>query len=213
MKVFVKICGLCSAEAVADVTALIPDAIGFVFWPKSKRNVSPSDVAAWTKSVPSSILKVGVFVDGSPDEILQTADKAGLDVIQLHHFSNDWKEDEKFFQALENTHRKLWRVVHLQGKETFSFPVERVDAYLLDSYSADSPGGTGRLCDWGTAREFVEHSAKPVLLAGGLTPDNVREALRKVQPWGVDVSSGVESSPGKKDIQKVKSFIEQCRSL
>ncbi|HBA86254.1 MAG TPA: N-(5'-phosphoribosyl)anthranilate isomerase [Verrucomicrobia bacterium] len=223
MKPFVKICGLCSAEDVAAVAARQPDAIGFVFWPKSKRNVAAAEVADWTRALPSSIAKVGVFVDDSAEEIARTAATAGLDVIQLHGFSNDWKNCETFFQSLEKGAEnfpiigkrswKVWQVVHLTKDETAVGPCDRVDAFLLDSYSAESPGGTGRVCDWVAAREFVERSKKPVLLAGGLTPENVGEALRQVHPWGVDVSSGVEIAPGKKDIRKVTSFIEQCRSL
>ena len=87
-----------------------------------------------------------------------------------------------------------------------------VDAYLLDSYSQESPGGTGKTCDWNAARAFVLQSPKKVLLAGGLTPENVREAIERVGPWGVDVSSGVEERPGRKDLAKVGKFIERCRS-
>ena len=107
---------------------------------------------------------------------------------------------------------KIWSVVHLKSGEEAPPPRARVDACLLDSYSADSPGGTGLVCDWNRAAEWVARASGPVLLAGGLTPDNVAEAIRRVKPWGVDVSSGVEKAPGEKDIQKVKRFIDLCRS-
>ncbi len=240
MSLFVKICGLRSAADVEAVCALRPDAIGFVFWARSKRAVTPEEVAPWAALVPPDILKVGVFVDATAEELLRAAETARLDVLQLHGFqgleeaqknlprvgnfseksSNPWKIFEKKFQPLEKMEKKVptlgtffqvWSVAHVG--DAAADASECVDAFLLDSYSVDLPGGTGQTCDWDQARAFVERSRKPVLLAGGLTPENVGEAVRKVRPWGVDVSSGVEAAPGKKDIQKVQRFIEQCRTL
>ena len=106
---------------------------------------------------------------------------------------------------------KHWKVVYLDRGGPPPEEAAFVDAYLVDSYSAESPGGTGRVGDWGAARKFVESCGKPVVLAGGLTPENVTEAIQAVRPWGVDVSSGVELSPGRKDLQKVERFIRACR--
>lgn len=208
---FVKICGLCSAEDVAAVAALGPDALGFVFWSGSKRHVQAADVAAWTRGLPAGILKVGVFVDSPPDAILAAAETAKLDVVQLHGFQS-LENPANAFPMIGRIVKHVWAVIHL-GRD--GLPVEWgpfVDAYLLDSYSEHLPGGTGKTCDWGAARECVVGSPKRVILAGGLTPENVREALERVGPWGVDVSSGVESRPRVKDLEKVRKFIKSCRS-
>ncbi|MFH0881019.1 MAG: phosphoribosylanthranilate isomerase [Lentisphaerota bacterium] len=221
MSVFVKICGLTSEKDVEAVVRLKPDAIGFVFWAKSKRHVTADAVGAWAGLIPGTIQKVGVFADAAMDEVLETVRIARLDVVQLHFFQSLENAPENFpiigklhedFSNHWKNPPRLWQVLHLR-KGVKAGPVsEHVDAVLIDSYSADLPGGTGHVGDWVRARDFVERSAKPVLLAGGLTRANIQEALRAVRPWGVDVSSGVELSPGKKDLSKVKDFIELCRS-
>ena len=106
---------------------------------------------------------------------------------------------------------KVWKALSVERKLPDPPESYHVDAFVLDSYSAEIPGGTGIVGDWDRSREFVKTSDTPVMLAGGLNPENVREAIRKVKPWGVDVSSGVELRPGKKDIEKVREFIKQCR--
>lgn len=225
---FVKICGLCSGADVQAVAALEPDALGFVFWSGSKRCVRPADVASWTRDLPPGLLKVGVFVDAALGEVENTVRAAGLDVVQWHGFpmtGNAVKPMEtprprgaealraeggpSPAQMLESV--RVWRVVHLDRGGPPPEEAAFVDAFLVDSYSADSPGGTGRVGNWAAAREFVARCEKPVVLAGGLTPENVAEAIRTVRPWGVDVSSGVELSPGRKDLQKVERFIRACR--
>lgn len=204
MGCFVKICGLTSEADVDAVVALKPDAIGFVFWPQSKRAVKPEDVAVWTRDIPVTIRRVGVFVDMLPEDILRTMELANVEIAQLHG-----AEQHSDFV---NFPRPIWRAVRIPRGGTAIPPAGwSVAAYLVDTYSKGAPGGTGEVGDWKLAHEFVNRAMKPVLLAGGLTPENVREALNVVKPWGVDVSSGVESEPGKKDIQKVKRFIEQCR--
>lgn len=200
----VKICGLAHPDDVAAVAALRPDAIGFVFWPASRRAVRADRVAEWTAGLPSSVLKVGVFVDASPDEVLRTMDRAQLDVAQLHG-----RESANAFRAFP---RPIWRSVALRPDAIPDLSSWSVDAYLIDTYSSTSPGGTGEVGDWDRARAFVASSVRPVWLAGGLTPANVREAIRAVCPWGVDVSSGVEQMPGRKDSEKVRAFIEACRA-
>jgi len=224
------------------VAALTPDAMGFVFWSGSKRNVQAVDVAVWTRSIPDGILKVGVFVDAAVETIEETVAVAGLDVVQLHGFRTSENNSEKFpnlgknsgkiseprknigqnFRTLEKKEEhfpnlgknevRIWRVLHLSREEQAMDSGGRVDAYLVDSYSEQSPGGTGKTCDWNVARAFVERVKTPVILAGGLTPENVAGAIRQVRPWGVDVSSGVEEKPGRKDMGQVKEFIARCRS-
>ncbi|HOW98358.1 MAG TPA: phosphoribosylanthranilate isomerase [Kiritimatiellia bacterium] len=208
-----KICGLCSAADVRAVAALKPDALGFVFWPGSKRCVRAADVATWTRDLPPGLLKVGVFVNAAPAELEATVRKAGLDVVQYHVFQTLEKESANFPDIGKNIRlfSKHWKTVHLDRGGPPPIESAFVDAFLVDSYSADSPGGTGRLGNWAAARAFVERCGKPVVLAGGLTPENVAEAIRTVRPWGVDVSSGVEIAPGRKDLKKVEEFIRACR--
>jgi phosphoribosylanthranilate isomerase len=205
MGIFVKICGCTCARDVEAVAALAPDALGFIFWPGSRRFVDAKAVGEWTRDVPAHIRKVGVFVDASIDVIRATMDRAGLDVAQLHG-----QESPAFWQQLD---RPCWRVVHLHRDAPAVADLYPVDALLIDYHGDAQPGGTGKRVDWHAAAAFVEETRKKVLLAGGLNRDNVREAIETVRPWGVDVSSGVEDSPGVKNMQLVKDFIEQCRSV
>ena len=204
MGVFVKICGIASAGDCAAVAALQPDALGFVFWPHSPRAVTPEAVGDWTSRIDSRIVRVGVFVDEQPDEVARVMRRAGLDVAQLH--------GRERLEDFRNVEGRKWKVVHLDRVEMDQVATTHVDAFLIDSYSAASPGGTGQQADWPMARCFVESVNVPVLLAGGLRPENIREAIAQVRPWGVDVSSGVEARPGVKDLDRVRSFVEACRS-
>jgi len=202
--VFVKVCGLSRAEDVEGVAALGPDALGFIFYPPSPRCVTPEAVSAWTRDLPAGIRKVGVFVDADPDELRRVRDVAGLDVLQLHGC-----ETPARCAGLPGS---VWKAVHLDRPGGALTEGYRVDAFLVDGYSSRSPGGTGVQTDWARAADFAAACTVPVLLAGGLRPDNVEEALRRVRPWGVDVSSGVEVAPGVKSLEHVKAFIETCRS-
>jgi phosphoribosylanthranilate isomerase len=221
MSVFVKICGLANAADVAAVAALRPDALGFVLWPKSKRAVRPEQVAEWTRDLPPGQLKVGVVVDESIEEVRRAVEVARLDVVQWHGFPEvrgqrsevSRQAEADFFQALEKSLSgvsKLWKVHRLDRENPP--PGAFVDALVLDSYSPAAPGGTGQTVDWTAARAFVAASRAKVILAGGLTPENIAEGIRAVRPWGVDVSSGVEAQPGRKDLTAVKRFIETCRA-
>ena len=205
MSVFVKICGLANEADVQAVMAMDPDAMGFVFYSKSPRAVTAEQVADWTENIPEGILKVGVTVDLSAKENLRIADEAGLDVLQLHGSETDWSWCPPLVE--------IWKVVHLD--RGISAAVETLDTLLIDSYTEAMPGGTGLTVDWEKARLFVE-SAKVldqrVLLAGGLKAENVGEAIAAVHPWGVDVSSGVEFEPGRKNHAAVQAFIDAARS-
>ena len=203
MGVFVKICGLCRHEDVDAVAALRPDAMGFVFWSRSPRAVQAAEVAAWTASLPDGIRTVGVFVDEDPDVVTRTVEEANLDVAQLH--------GRETVAVCEAVRTPVWKALHLDRLPEEPLTAYPVDAFLVDSYSTTSPGGTGIVADWQSAGRFAESSPVPVLLAGGLNPDNVAEAIRLARPWGVDVSSGVEARLREKDITLVHRFIEQCR--
>lgn len=215
MRYAVKICGLCSCEDVRAIAQMVPDAMGFVFWEKSPRCVRPEEVAEWSAHISPRILKVGVFVDASEDVIRQTVQIAGLDAIQLHGFQSLEKMPARFPEigkAANGLPTRVWAAVHIGRNEKIAMEkIEFVDVFVADSGTEVIPGGTGRACDWDGARRFVEQCPKPVLLAGGLTPRNIREALDRVRPWGVDVSSGVEREIRRKDLPKVEQIIAACR--
>lgn len=203
MAPFVKICGICSEGDLGQISVLGPDALGFIQWPKSKRYVDPETVGRW--ETPGGIKRVGVFVAPEEDELAHAAQHGRFDVLQVHRVSSGWKLDRDLFQGVE-----IWRALNPDDLY-FDESGFKFDCYLLDSYDPETIGGTGQRCDWGKAQSLVKSLETPVLLAGGLTPDNVAEALVKVRPWGVDVSSGVELEPGVKDIAKVEAFIAACR--
>ena len=203
MSVFVKICGIANGEDALSVSRLGADALGFIFWRPSARYVEPDLVGSW--KIDSRVRKVGVFVDAEPDEVARVVSDSGIDVVQLH---GDENPDDYRSLNLE-----IWKAVHLDKYPGRDWSAVDADAHLLDSYTAAMPGGTGRALDWGRAAEYVANAARPTILAGGLTPDNIATALATVQPWGVDVSSGVEQDKRSKDLQRVEEFIALCRKI
>jgi phosphoribosylanthranilate isomerase len=204
MSVFVKICGMTSADEAGAVSELEPDALGFIFWPKSRRFVPPAMVGDWETA--PGVLRVGVFVDATPDSVAQAVVEARLDVVQLHG-----REDPRDYAGAGAA---LWKALHLGGGPTAEMPDGRgLQAFLLDSRIQEIPGGTGQTCDWQAAADFVRACPRSVLLAGGLAPHNAAAAIMQVQPWGLDVSSGVETASGTKDLKLVEEFIEQCRRI
>jgi phosphoribosylanthranilate isomerase len=205
MALFVKICGICSRPDLEQISAFQPDALGFIQWPKSKRYVAPETVGLW--ETPESIKRIGVFVAPNEAELAHAAQHGRFDVLQVHRVSSGWKLDRDLFQGVE-----VWRAIN-PDELYFDESGFRYDRYLLDSYDPKTIGGTGKMCDWEKARSLVKSLETPILLAGGLTPDNVAEAFEQVHPWGVDVSSGVETEPGMKDMDKVAAFITTCRGF
>ena len=209
MATFVKICGICSRGDLEQICALEPDAIGFVFWPRAKRYVRPEQVAGWLRSIPEQIKKVGVFVEPPPSEVEAVAIACRLDVVQIHLISNDWKIDRSLFQGLET-----WlspRMGEGVNRNILNAVNPEPSVLLADSFDPNTIGGTGKLSSWERALAMKVAVGKPIMLAGGLNPENVSDAIAAVQPWGVDVSSGVEKEPGIKDLRKVKQFIERIR--
>lgn len=204
MKAVVKICGLANERDVKETASAMPDAMGFIFWPKSPRAVSGALVAEWTRGdVDASIQKVGVFVDSSVADIQKTADVAGLDIIQLH---GPYTADQ-----IKQIERPVWRVLHTDRlpEDWNDIPVS---ALLVDSGTVSMPGGTGIQVNTASAISMRDQSNFPLLLAGGLNADNVGSMIEIVSPDGVDVSSGVESVPGTKDMNAVRSFIRNARA-
>jgi phosphoribosylanthranilate isomerase len=203
MSIRVKICGITnSADAQAAVEAGA-DALGFIFYEKSPRFVTHQQAAEIAKQVPAFIMRVGLFVNAEEDFILRAIGECGLTMLQFHG-----DEPPGFCTQFGLMSMKAFR---MHGPETLEeLPKYHTDAYLLDAYSSTTLGGTGEKFNWDLAVE-AQKFGKPIFLAGGLNPQNVAEAIRKVHPFGVDVSSGVESAPGKKDHAKVKAFIAAVR--
>ncbi len=198
----VKICGVtCLADALA-AARLGADALGFVFAP-SPRQVTPEEARRITAKLPPLVLRVGVFVDEEPAVIDQVRRLCGLDVVQLHG-----NESTQVVAELGGRVIKAIRVNGTAPSWQLIFPSATL---LLDTFSPDKKGGTGRTFDWSLAREPAR--LRPVVLAGGLTPQNVAEAVRTVRPYAVDVSSGVESEPGRKNHETLARFIRRAKSV
>jgi len=200
----IKICGLTREDEARAVAGLGADAVGFVFWPRSPRYVAPETVGSWIADWPAGTLRVGVFVNETPADVARIMRAARLDVAQLHG-----REPPEDCAGLPGA---VWKMIPLDGSAAHPPAAYPVDAYLLDRYDPALPGGSGRTVDWSRAAAFVRAADKPVALAGGLRPENIRAALEQVRPWAVDVSSGVEIAPGRKDMERVKAFIELCRA-
>jgi phosphoribosylanthranilate isomerase len=205
--VVVKICGITSPEDGRLAAEAGADAVGFVFWPGSPRRVDLATASRIAAALPPFVLRVGVFVDASRDELVRAAEEVGLDLLQLHG-----NEPPESVLGLPRRALKALRV----GGESILAEALRYEGLaaglVLDTKDAALPGGTGRRFDWGMARG-VRERVKFLMLAGGLHPGNVTEAIRTVRPDAVDVSSGVESSPGRKDPSKVRAFVEAARSV
>lgn len=200
--VFVKICGitdLADARAAADAGA---NALGFNFWRPGRRYIAPEGAAEIIAALPDRVWKVGVFVDEEPALVLEIAKKAGLSALQLHG-----KEAPQYLEWL-GPYRKLKAIRVDDDFAPESLARYPAYAFLLDG-AGSAPGGTGNAFDW--QRAIAAKQFGRVILAGGLTPENVAEAVRRVGPWGVDVASGVESEPGKKDPRLVEQFIRAVR--
>lgn len=204
MIVKVKICGITSgADALAAVDAGA-DALGFMFYAPSPRNVSFGVAAEIIRQLPPFIAKVGVFVNPTEEEVRRAMGECGLDTLQFHG-----EETPEFCRRFGLKAMKAFRVRDTESLEqTKPYTSE---AWLLDSYVAGQLGGTGARFNWDLATEAARRHT--VLLAGGLTPENAAEAVLKVRPYGLDVSSGVESAPGRKDAAKVRAFIAVAKSV
>ncbi|MEC5424577.1 phosphoribosylanthranilate isomerase [Virgibacillus sp. C22-A2] len=196
----VKICGIKTKQAAQTAANAGADLIGFVFAP-SKRRISPSDAAIIAKSLPASSKTVGVFVNESVERMMEIANLVGLDYIQLHG-----DEPAAIAQQLDYKIIKAFPVQQDNLSEIKAYPC---DFYLLDSPAGVNRGGNGTTFDWHLTRNLSLDPAK-IILAGGLTVENVNQASKLVNPAGVDVSSGVEVN-GEKDLVKIKEFIESAK--
>lgn len=202
-RVRVKICGITREGDARTAEDLGADAVGFVFHPGSPRYIDPDAAGAVSRALGPFIARVGVFVDTPPEEMLRIARTAGLTAVQLHG-----AEPPEVIDALGGIPViKAFRVG--AGFDPPMVESWRANAYLFDTLVVgDVHGGTGRTFDWGLLDGAGE--GRRYILAGGLTPENVAEAVRRVGPWGVDVSSGVERSPGIKDAALMRRFIMEA---
>jgi len=203
-RLLVKVCGITSPEDACAAVEAGADAVGLVFWPGSPRVVSPGSARRISDVVPPSIVRVGVFVDARAEEIARTVEAAGLDLVQLHGH-----EPPELIQALP---RRAWKALRVGSGLTASdlAPWSAAAGVLLDTRVEGRPGGTGRVFDWALASPLRERIGF-LVLAGGLDAGNVARAVLALRPDGVDVSSGVESNPGRKDPAKLRAFVDAAR--
>lgn len=202
--VHIKVCGVTSVDdALASVDAGA-DAIGVNFAQSSPRRVNLDVARAIVAALPSRVISVGVFVDATEDELRRTIESVGLRCVQLHG------DEPPELLAAFLPH--AYKAIRVRGRDALAdaarYPGQHI---LLDAYVPGVAGGTGATFDWSLAAELAR--SRQVTLAGGLTPDNVAEAVRLVRPFCVDVASGVESAPGRKDHGKVRAFVAAARSV
>jgi phosphoribosylanthranilate isomerase len=218
---WVKICGMTNLEDALTAVEAGADAVGFVFYEKSPRNIGVETAREIVEKLPADVEKVGVFVDLESEQIRETVRAAGLSAVQLHSSNSMnciWETLRPPSEGLGAS--KLIPVLYGDALTGGGFLIGQQDrdqifALLLDSRSGGTAGGTGTTFDWAAVREIVQviSLTVPVIVAGGLTPTNVTEAMRLFQPFGLDVASGVEASPGKKDPEKVRAFVKAVRDV
>jgi phosphoribosylanthranilate isomerase len=202
----VKICGITNAEDAAVAVEAGADALGFVFYRKSSRYIEPMLARQIVMSLPPLVIPVGVFVNEDQQVVRDLMDDCGLALAQLHG-------DESAIYCKE-LGRTVLKALRVKDRSTFLALAEfrgraGIRGFVLDAFSDQGYGGTGQVIDWQLAAEAAKVAS--ILLAGGLTPDNVERAIQAVRPYGVDVSSGVERSPGKKDHEKLRTFIRAAK--
>lgn len=206
MRTWVKICGITAPEAGAAAAAAGADAVGFLFAPSARR-VSADQAGAIGEALPPHIRRVGVFVDAGVVSVRATAAAARLHAVQLHG-----EEPPEAVEALRQVGLWVIKALRIGGPASLGqLAAYRPDAFLLDANVSGVAGGSGQTFDWELARQACSATSRPVILSGGLSPENVTAALAAVHPFGVDVSSGVERAPGEKDPARVRAFVERVR--
>ena len=207
---FVKICGITRPEDADLAAELGAGALGFVFWPGSPRCVAPDVARGIIRRSGSRVTSVGVFVDASPEQVTRIMDEVGLDMAQLHgHESPEYCRQILAAPKPEGG-RRVIKAIGLQDSEPVALGEFDAEVLILvDAHDPSRYGGTGRTVDWAAARQVA--SMRQTILAGGLNPENITRAIDAVQPYGVDVSSGVESEPGVKDAARLRRFFEELQ--
>lgn len=208
-RVRVKFCGIASQEDADKALLVGPDALGFVFFKESPRYITPKAAEAIIKNIPPFVSTVGVFVNEDLRFIEDCAYRCGLNTVQLHG-----DEDVNYcldFKKIGFRGIKLIKAVRVKDQESLgSIESCPADAILLDAYRSNVYGGTGKGFDR-TLAILAKEYGRRIIIAGGLTPDNVYDVIKEVKPYGVDVSSGIESSPGKKNLELMEQFMEEVR--
>jgi phosphoribosylanthranilate isomerase len=214
---WIKICGITNVEDALTAVDAGADALGFVFYEKSPRNVAHQAVRDIVRQLPAKIEKVGVFVEESLDEMERVAETAGLTGIQLHvrfpHSQCAGLDSKTTKYMVLRANDILGDQGHFASLLWYQDVKKNVGAVFLDAGTDSQPGGTGKTFDWNKAVQTARILQQDfrVVVAGGLTPTNVSDAMVILKPWGVDVSTGVEARPGKKDPKKVRDFIAAVR--
>jgi phosphoribosylanthranilate isomerase len=202
-QVKVKVCGMTNLKDTLVAVEEGADAVGFIFYKKSPRSVTMKLVREIVLELPPFVDTVGVFVDETADQINKIADYCNLDMVQLHG-----DESPTFCKKIRRRVIKAFRVKDMQSVKNISN--FQVSGFILDTFSESLHGGTGKVFDWNLALPAKKFG--PVIIAGGVTPNNVRQAIQRVRPYGVDVCSGVESEPGIKDHKKIRVFLKNAKA-
>jgi phosphoribosylanthranilate isomerase len=205
-RVRIKLCGMTRVDDALAAARLGADAIGLIFAAHSPRRVEPARAAAIARAMPPFVSRVALFLDQPADVVAQVLAEVPVDLVQFHG-----REDAAFCRAFGRPYLKVVPMADVDDVVAFAAAYPDAAGFLLDSHGAGAAGGSGRRFDWTRATDAVARLGRPVLLAGGLTPANVYEAVIRVKPWAVDASSGVESSPGDKDHAKMSAFIDEVR--
>jgi phosphoribosylanthranilate isomerase len=203
MQVKVKICGITNISDAIAAVDFGADALGFVFFEGSPRYISPEAAATIINQLPPFTTTIGVFVDEKPEQVEKIIDLTRIDIVQFHG-----NEPPGVCDVSRHSIKAI-RVKSLESLDPLNNYKDRVSAFLLDTFTPDVLGGTGQIFNWDIA-VYAKQFGR-IILAGGLTPDNVVKAVKRVRPYGIDVSSGVESKKGKKDHKKMRLFIERAK--
>jgi phosphoribosylanthranilate isomerase len=206
----IKICGLTTPEDAWAAIELGADAVGFNFFPDSKRYLEPKCASEWIATLPNKVVKIAILVNPDGAQVKRVAEMQGIDAVQLHG-----TETPEFCRQLAGSGIEFEKALPVIDAESVAnVPDFGTDILLLDSGGPGEFGGSGRPFPWELARRFVRaNPSLRVVLAGGLTPENVGAAVASVRPFGVDVSSGVESAPGRKDHRRLEAFIKAARAV
>jgi phosphoribosylanthranilate isomerase len=200
----IKICGITNLEDALLAAELGADALGFIFYPKSPRKVAPETARQVIAQLPPFVAAVGVFVDEDAAVVREVAATVGLDLVQLHG-----QESPEYCRSLGRRVIKGFRIQDKSSLAALAPYRGAVQAFLLDTYKKGQVGGTGEIFDWHLAREAKKYGR--IILAGGLTPENVAQATNIAQPEAVDAASGTEAAPGRKDPDKLRAFFKAIR--
>ena len=207
-QLWIKICGVTRNRDALLAAELGADAIGLVFYANSPRALVATQISNVVANVSGSVSVIGLFVNPTREEVEVVLDTGLVDVLQFHG-----AEDEEFCNSFDIPYLKAFQVKDIQSLDSTLSKYRTATYILLDSYSGKKMGGTGQKFDWSIGENIVRNLGQKVVVAGGLRPENIKDAVIRMNPFGVDVSSGVESSPGLKDAEKLRKFIEGARSV